>query len=153
MKYQTNPASSLAGAHIFPSYPHISTDRSTIPRRFSLPTTVDHTELSARLKEHLSAYAEVNFVRIIRDSRGGVCAFVQCNVKVLILNRISPHPSVRTLRLPHNLYIQFAHFPLKALWVGTCASNPLALKGRSGSRTGALFFFFAGLKYSFLNRR
>ncbi|KAH9178738.1 hypothetical protein EDB89DRAFT_1928239 [Lactarius sanguifluus] len=45
----------------------------------SLPTTVDHTELSARLREHLSAYVEINFVRIIRDSRGGVCAFVQCN--------------------------------------------------------------------------
>ncbi|KAH9065766.1 hypothetical protein EDB87DRAFT_1679477 [Lactarius vividus] len=45
----------------------------------SLPTTVDHTELSARLREHLSAYVEVKFVRIIRDSRGGVCAFVQCN--------------------------------------------------------------------------
>ncbi|KAH9081674.1 hypothetical protein EDB83DRAFT_2512528 [Lactarius deliciosus] len=45
----------------------------------SLPTTVDHTELSARLREHLSAYVEIKFVRIIRDSRGGVCAFVQCN--------------------------------------------------------------------------
>jgi len=81
-----NPASSLAGAHTFPSYPHLSTDHSTIPRHFSLPTTVDHTELSARLREHLSAYVEINYVRIIRDSRGGVCAFVQCNVKVLTLN-------------------------------------------------------------------
>jgi hypothetical protein len=94
MKYLMNPASSLAGANTFPSYPHIFTDRSTIQRRFSLPTTVDHAELSARLKEHLSAYVEVNFVRIIRDSRGGVCAFVQCNVNVLTLNRISPHISV-----------------------------------------------------------
>ena len=47
---------------------------------FSLPTNVDHTELSARLRDHLSAYADVNLVRIIRDTRGGVCAFVQCNV-------------------------------------------------------------------------
>lgn len=94
MKYQMNPASSLAGPYTFPSYPHISTDRSTILRRFSLPTTVDHTELSARLREHLSAYAEVNFVRIIRDNRGGVCAFVQCNVKVLTLNRIISHLGV-----------------------------------------------------------
>ena len=60
----------------------------------SLPTTVDHAELSARLKEHLSAYVEVNFVRIIRDNRGGVCAFVQCNVSILTFNRISPHISV-----------------------------------------------------------
>ena len=48
---------------------------------FSLPTTVDHAELSARLKDHLSAFVHINLVRIIRDSRGGVCAFVQCNVK------------------------------------------------------------------------
>ncbi|KAH9004041.1 hypothetical protein EDB86DRAFT_3207589 [Lactarius hatsudake] len=74
-----SPASLLAGARTFPSYPHLSTNNSTIPRHFSLPTTVDHTELSARLREHLSAYAEIKFVRIIRDSRGGVCAFVQCN--------------------------------------------------------------------------
>ena len=94
MKYPMNPASLLAGAHIFPSYPHLSTDRSTIQCHFSLPTTVDHAELSARLREHLSAYVEVNFVRIIRDSRGGVCAFVQCNVNVLTLNRNSPHLSI-----------------------------------------------------------
>ena len=49
---------------------------------FSLPTNVDHAELSARLKDHLSAFVHVNLVRIIRDSRGGVCAFVQCNVTV-----------------------------------------------------------------------
>jgi hypothetical protein len=94
MKYLMNPASLLAGAHAFPSYPHISTNPSTIKCRFSLPTTVDHAELSARLREHLSAYVEVNFVRIIRDSRGGVCAFVQCNVNVPTFNRISPHISV-----------------------------------------------------------
>ncbi|KAF8506718.1 hypothetical protein F5888DRAFT_1644744 [Russula emetica] len=45
----------------------------------SLPTNVDHAELSARLKDHLSAFVHVNLVRIIRDSRGGVCAFVQCD--------------------------------------------------------------------------
>jgi len=45
----------------------------------SLPTNVDHEELSSRLKDHLSVYGDVNFVRIIRDSRGGICAFVQCN--------------------------------------------------------------------------
>lgn len=49
---------------------------------FSLPTTVDHAELSARLKDHLSAFVHVNLVRIIRDSRGGVCAFVQCDVNL-----------------------------------------------------------------------
>ncbi|KAI9512564.1 hypothetical protein F5148DRAFT_853195 [Russula earlei] len=45
----------------------------------SLPTNVEHEELSARLKDHLSIYVDVNLVRIIRDSRGGVCAFVQCD--------------------------------------------------------------------------
>ena len=50
---------------------------------FSLPTNVDHAELSTRLKNHLSVHVHVNLVRIIRDSRGGVCAFVQCNVEDL----------------------------------------------------------------------
>ncbi len=54
----------------------------------------------------------------------------------------------RTLLPLRTLYIQFAHSPLRALWVGTCALNPLALRGRSGSRTGS--FYFAELRRSFL---
>lgn len=66
-------------------YPHLPFYPPFMRRLFifSLPTNVDHAELSARLKDHLSAYVDVNLVRIIRDSRGGVCAFVQCNVNDL----------------------------------------------------------------------
>ncbi|TFY80307.1 hypothetical protein EWM64_g3702 [Hericium alpestre] len=44
----------------------------------SLPTHVDHHDLSRLLSEHLSVYAVVKNVKVIRDARGGVCAFVQC---------------------------------------------------------------------------
>ncbi|KAJ3929674.1 MAG: hypothetical protein NXY57DRAFT_391627 [Lentinula lateritia] len=44
----------------------------------SLPINVDHKELSAMLSRHLSEFAQVKSVKVIRDSKGGVCAFVQC---------------------------------------------------------------------------
>ncbi|KAI0936866.1 hypothetical protein AcV5_004897 [Taiwanofungus camphoratus] len=44
----------------------------------SLPTNVDHAELTYLLHEHLSEHAEVKNVKVVRDSRGGICAFVQC---------------------------------------------------------------------------
>lgn len=62
---------------------------------FSLPTNVDHAELSARLKDHLSVFVHVNLVRIIRDNRGGVCAFVQCNVNVFHGWFYFPQPHLR----------------------------------------------------------
>lgn len=46
----------------------------------SLPTNVDHAELTYLLHEHLSEHAEVKNVKVVRDSRGGICAFVQCEV-------------------------------------------------------------------------
>ncbi|KZT30864.1 hypothetical protein NEOLEDRAFT_1174229 [Neolentinus lepideus HHB14362 ss-1] len=44
----------------------------------SLPTHVEHQELTGLLSEHLSQYAEVKNIKVVRDSKGGVCAFVQC---------------------------------------------------------------------------
>jgi hypothetical protein len=87
------PVSLSAGIRTFHSYLRSCFDYSF----FSLPTNVDHAELSARLKDHLSAYVEVNLVRVIRDSRGGVCAFVQCNVKKIFqFSRclIDPDPGI-----------------------------------------------------------
>ncbi|TFK94408.1 hypothetical protein K466DRAFT_354209 [Polyporus arcularius HHB13444] len=45
----------------------------------SLPASVDYIELSQRLREHLSAYPQIKGIKVVRDSRGGVCAFVQCD--------------------------------------------------------------------------
>ncbi|KAI0319752.1 hypothetical protein OF83DRAFT_1082036 [Amylostereum chailletii] len=44
----------------------------------SLPPDVDHAEISQKLTEYLSVYTEINQVKVIRDNRGGACAFVQC---------------------------------------------------------------------------
>ncbi|KAF8221675.1 hypothetical protein L208DRAFT_659669 [Tricholoma matsutake] len=44
----------------------------------SLPSAIDQQELSRLLSEHLSEHTEVKNIKVVRDSKGGVCAFVQC---------------------------------------------------------------------------
>lgn len=44
----------------------------------SLPSNIEHTELSHLLQNHLSAYASMRSVKVVRDTKGGVCAFIQC---------------------------------------------------------------------------
>ncbi|KAG6911611.1 hypothetical protein DXG01_011914 [Tephrocybe rancida] len=44
----------------------------------SLPTNIDQQELTRLLSEHLSEHTEVKNIKVVRDSKGGVCAFVQC---------------------------------------------------------------------------
>ncbi|KAG6862152.1 hypothetical protein C0995_004234 [Termitomyces sp. Mi166 len=44
----------------------------------SLPSNIDHQELTRLLSEHLSEHTEVKNIKVVRDSKGGVCAFVQC---------------------------------------------------------------------------
>ncbi|KAG6817739.1 hypothetical protein H0H87_004530 [Tephrocybe sp. NHM501043] len=65
----------------------------------SLPANIDHQELTRLLSVHLSEHTEVKNIKVVRDSKGGVCAFVQCEV------RRSPQ---RYSFLPTLLYIQDA---------------------------------------------
>ncbi|KAF7339286.1 RNA binding protein [Mycena sanguinolenta] len=44
----------------------------------SLPTNIEQSELTRLLSEHLSEHAEVKSIKLVKDSKGGVCAFVQC---------------------------------------------------------------------------
>lgn len=44
----------------------------------SLPPNAEQQELATALTAHLSEYDEVKSIKVIRDSKGGVCAFVQC---------------------------------------------------------------------------
>ncbi|KAJ2914255.1 hypothetical protein MD484_g6126, partial [Candolleomyces efflorescens] len=44
----------------------------------SLPSNVDQAELTKLLSEHLSEYAEIKNIKVVRDTKGGICAFVQC---------------------------------------------------------------------------
>ena len=48
----------------------------------SLPTNVDESELSQSLHQHLSNIAKIHGIKIIHDNKGGVCAFVQCEVSL-----------------------------------------------------------------------
>ena len=49
---------------------------------YSLPPNVDEAELSSLLAQHLSQYAKIHNIKIIHDAKGGVCAFVQCEVSL-----------------------------------------------------------------------
>ena len=51
----------------------------------SLPPDVDEGEVAQPLREHLATYASIKDVKIIRDSKGGLCAFVQCEVSLSAL--------------------------------------------------------------------
>ncbi|KAF5352462.1 hypothetical protein D9756_006010 [Leucocoprinus leucothites] len=44
----------------------------------SLPSNVEQSELTRLLTCHLSEHTEIKSIKVIRDSKGGVCAFVQC---------------------------------------------------------------------------
>ncbi|KAF5385322.1 hypothetical protein D9615_001326 [Tricholomella constricta] len=44
----------------------------------SLPSNIDQQELTRLLSQHLSEHTEVKNIKVVRDSKGGVCAFVQC---------------------------------------------------------------------------
>ncbi|KAF9245752.1 hypothetical protein BU15DRAFT_70822 [Melanogaster broomeanus] len=44
----------------------------------SLPSNIDHAELTSMLSQHLSGHPEVRTIKVVRDSKGGTCAFIQC---------------------------------------------------------------------------
>ncbi|KAF9225409.1 hypothetical protein BS17DRAFT_778555 [Gyrodon lividus] len=44
----------------------------------SLPSNIDHAELTGMLSRHLSEHPEVQIIKVVRDSKGGTCAFIQC---------------------------------------------------------------------------
>ncbi|KAF7303262.1 RNA binding protein [Mycena kentingensis (nom. inval.)] len=44
----------------------------------SLPPNADPVELTRLLGQHLSEYTEVKGIKMVRDAKGGACAFVQC---------------------------------------------------------------------------
>lgn len=62
----------------------------------SLPSTVDQQELARLLSEHLSEHTEVKNIKVVRDSKGGVCAFVQCEDAVsaaTLIHTLHSNPS------------------------------------------------------------
>lgn len=54
-----------------------------LEKYFSLPSNIDHAELTRMLADHLSEHTQINNIKVVRDSKGGVCAFVQCQVCIM----------------------------------------------------------------------
>ena len=46
----------------------------------SLPSNIEPMDLTRLLMEHLSEHTQIKNIKVVRDSKGGVCAFVQCEV-------------------------------------------------------------------------
>ncbi|KAG2062337.1 hypothetical protein BDR06DRAFT_966134 [Suillus hirtellus] len=92
----------------------------------SLPTNIDHLELTRMLSDHLSDHPEVQTIKVVRDSKGGTCAFIQCQdpetAAMLIANlhssdpkqfmgrylRYEPARALRTLLISYRTPRQFA---------------------------------------------
>lgn len=53
-----------------------------LTRPLSLPGHVDSNALQDQLINHLSLYDQALKVKVVRDAKGGVCAFIQCEVSV-----------------------------------------------------------------------
>ncbi|KAG9314018.1 hypothetical protein JVU11DRAFT_4796 [Chiua virens] len=44
----------------------------------SLPSHIEHLELTNMLSQHLSEHPQIKGIKVVRDSKGGTCAFIQC---------------------------------------------------------------------------
>ena len=51
----------------------------------SLPSNIEQMDLTRMLMEHLSEHTQIKNIKVVRDSKGGVCAFVQCEVRIFFL--------------------------------------------------------------------
>ena len=51
----------------------------------SLPSGLEHEELNRRLTQHFSEYEEIVGIKTVSDKKGGVCAFIQCQVSLFAL--------------------------------------------------------------------
>ena len=71
--FRTRASSSEGTQHAF-------TTSLTNGNSASLPSNMDHVELTSMLSQHLSEHPQVKGIKVVRDSKGGACAFIQCQV-------------------------------------------------------------------------
>ncbi|KAJ7596658.1 hypothetical protein C8J56DRAFT_292852 [Mycena floridula] len=55
----------------------------------SLPAHPDTVEVASNLRDHLAEYAEVKHIKVVRDSKGGNCAFIQCQDAVAAIDLLA----------------------------------------------------------------
>ncbi|KAF8559994.1 hypothetical protein OG21DRAFT_1502343 [Imleria badia] len=88
----SNPESAVASSRPVSSPPHsVSADEGNgfqdshdriLPDASifigSLPANIEHADLTNMLAQHLSEHPQVKGIKVVRDSKGGTCAFIQC---------------------------------------------------------------------------
>jgi len=69
-------------------------------------------DLTRMLMEHLSEHTQIKNIKVVRDSKGGVCAFVQCEVrekkKSLYRSRKNSHICASECNLRYSFDTDFA---------------------------------------------
>lgn len=78
-------ASVFVGRLVSSSHSLVIDDVIVVSFCISLPSNMDQGDLTRLLMEHLSEHAQVKNIKVVRDSKGGVCAFVQCEVWPFLL--------------------------------------------------------------------
>ncbi|THV07593.1 hypothetical protein K435DRAFT_959667 [Dendrothele bispora CBS 962.96] len=107
----------------------------------SLPVNVEPRELSRLLSQHLADYGQVKSVKVIRDSKGGVCAFVQCEDPPAAANLIHTlHASPPRLFLGRHLRYEFAR-AFRSLLISYCIPieklplHPSSMENKTDGKT------------------
>ncbi|GJE85880.1 RNA binding protein [Phanerochaete sordida] len=75
----------------------------------SLPTATDYAEVSRLLTDHLSDHPEIKSVKVIRDSKGGTCAFAQCENSSTAVRLLEKLLSTAHQRPFLGRYLRFEH--------------------------------------------
>ncbi|KAF8433581.1 hypothetical protein L210DRAFT_975593 [Boletus edulis BED1] len=92
LSLSSNPESVVASSHPVSSPPrsisadegnsvHDSHDRILPDASIfigSLPANIEYADLTNMLAQHLSEHPQVKGIKVVRDSKGGTCAFIQC---------------------------------------------------------------------------
>ena len=81
----------------------------------SLPSNIEHMDLTRMLMEHLSEHTQIKNIKVVRDSKGGVCAFVQCEVRGFFY--------INFVVKKTHVYMRFRMQPPLQLWYRLC--NPV----------------------------
>lgn len=94
-----------------------------LTRLSSLPPDEDEGEMAQLLAQHLAQFASIQNIKIIHDSKGGACAFVQCEVSHGVPSHLWPLPLTELLTDPHP---PFPHrMRLRLHWLSRAHSQTL----------------------------
>ncbi|KAF8167683.1 hypothetical protein B0H34DRAFT_792378 [Crassisporium funariophilum] len=120
----------------------------------SLPSNIDQVDLTRMLMDHLSEHTQIKNIKVVRDSKGGVCAFVQCEnasaatALIQTLHSSAPKPflgrilryeparAFRTLLISYRAPTQLVRSAVNSRQNDPTASNEIALELPDAMRIG-----------------